>query len=66
LLGEKKKLGEGLGTLLHHGLEMMDSVSTYKLSPHYVLINCESTFSGPWCSNVPRPFPDFSPWLMKY
>ena len=36
-LGRKKKSGEGLGTLLHHGPEMMDSVSTYKPSPHYVL-----------------------------
>ena len=33
----------------------------YKLSPHYVLTM--STISGPWCSNNPRPSPNFFPRL---
>ena len=30
----------------------------HELSPHYVLT--ESTISSPWCSNDPRPSPNFS------
>ena len=32
-----------------------------KLGPHYVLT--ESTISGPWCSNGPRPSVEFFPQL---
>ena len=43
-----ENLGKGLGSLLRHGLEMVDWVST------------ESTISGLWRGNVPRPSPNFS------
>ena len=36
-----EKLGEGLETKLRHGLEMVDSISTYR-----VHITTESTISG--------------------
>ena len=41
-----EKLGEGLGSLLHHRLEMVDSVNT------------ESTISGLRRSNDPRLIPN--------
>ena len=46
-----EKLGEGLGSPLCHGPEMVDSVLT------------ESTISGPWRSSDLRPSPNFSPRL---
>ena len=39
-----EKSGEGLESLLHHGLEMVDSVSTNRV---HVTYYAESTISGP-------------------
>ena len=56
-----EKLGEGLGLLLHHGPEMVDSVSANRVYVTYYIT--KSTISGPWHSNDPRPSPDFFPRL---
>ena len=55
-LSRGKISGEGLGSKLRHGPEMVDSVST-NWGPHYVLT--ESTISGPWRSFDPRFLPIF-------
>ena len=63
-LSRGKISGEGMGSKLHHRLEMVDSVSTNR-GPHYVLT--ESTISGAWCGgsgDETSPWRSFDPRLL--